>query len=193
MKIGIISENCRFCGGRIYDSMEATRYGSHEWCDWNNKYPGEPHTNLKFTQDHPGIGDFEKLEKKQTQSASRRVMPTFSEISAANKARQVSWNQNDLDGQWTTVDWSNAAAGEMGEVCNAVKKYRRVQIGTKNISEPGRQISNLGDLKEKVGEEIADVFIYLDLLAQDLGLNMEEEIVKKFNATSEKYGFPDRL
>jgi NTP pyrophosphatase (non-canonical NTP hydrolase) len=119
---------------------------------------------------------------------------TFLEVSKVNKARQVHWHKGDAaDDGWTLSDWSNAVAGETGEVCNAVKKYRRVQTQVKNISEEGRQINNLDDLKAKVGEEIADVYIYLDLLAQELGLNIEEEIVKKFNATSDKYGFPDKL
>jgi NTP pyrophosphatase (non-canonical NTP hydrolase) len=41
---------------------------------------------------------------------------------------------------------------------------------------------------QSVSDEIADVAIYLDLLAARLGINLEEAVVKKFNEVSEKIG-----
>lgn len=44
-----------------------------------------------------------------------------------------------------------------------------------------------------LGEELADVFLYLDLLAGYYGVDLPAAIVKKFNKVSEKQGFPERL
>lgn len=72
--------------------------------------------------------------------------------------------------EWTLADWSNAIAGETGEMCNWVKKIRR-----------GDNI----DVKE-VGKELADIVIYADLLADKLGLDLETCIREKFNEVSER-------
>jgi NTP pyrophosphatase (non-canonical NTP hydrolase) len=73
---------------------------------------------------------------------------------------------------WSPTDWATALAGEVGELCNLIKKMRR------------------GDAipLQSVSDEIADVAIYLDLLAARLGINLEEAVVKKFNEVSEKIG-----
>lgn len=73
---------------------------------------------------------------------------------------------------WKPWEWSNAMAGEVGEVCNLTKKMLR-----------GEDI-NLDDL----AEEISDVVIYADLLAARLGIDLEEAIIKKFNKVSTKRG-----
>ena len=117
---------------------------------------------------------------------------TFERLAKINHQRCCRWHEGGPAG-WSVVDWSNAAAGEMGETCNAVKKLRRVEGGLANISEPGRQLYERGDAVKQIGQEIADTIIYLDLLAQHLGLDTGELIREKFNATSKKYGFPERL
>lgn len=38
-------------------------------------------------------------------------------------------------------------------------------------------------------DEIADVFIYLDLTAQFAGFSLEEAVLAKFNKTSKKIGY----
>ena len=80
---------------------------------------------------------------------------------------------------WPHVDLACAIAGEAGETCNlVVKKYRR---GFDGISE------------QRIGEELADVIIYVAMLAQKLDLNLAEAVVSKFNADSEKRGSKWRL
>ena len=73
---------------------------------------------------------------------------------------------------WTPSDWATAMAGEVGEACNLIKKKRMGQ----NIE------------LEDIGRELADVVIYVDLLASRLGLNLEDCVVKKFNETSARQG-----
>ena len=74
--------------------------------------------------------------------------------------------------EWTLADWSNAIAGETGEMCNLIKKIRR-----------GDDI----DPKE-VGKELADIIIYADILASLLGLDLSDCIVQKFNEVSDRVG-----
>jgi NTP pyrophosphatase (non-canonical NTP hydrolase) len=117
---------------------------------------------------------------------------TFDEVTAANVARCDRWHKGGLQ-DWTVADWAVAMAGEAGEVCNAVKKLRRVEDEIANISDEGRQLSTRQAAVAKIGEELADTFLYLNLLAVRLGIHLPTEIVRKFNATSERYGFPERL
>lgn len=49
------------------------------------------------------------------------------------------------------------------------------------------------ELLADLGEEIADTVLYLDLLAAAAGIDLELEIVKKYNRVSEKNNFPERL
>lgn len=117
---------------------------------------------------------------------------TFDEVTTANVARCDRWHKGGLN-DWSVSDWAVAMAGEAGEVCNAVKKLRRVEDDIANISDPERQLSTQAEAIAKIGEELADTFLYLNLLAVRLGLHLPTEIVKKFNTTSERYGFPERL
>jgi len=72
--------------------------------------------------------------------------------------------------EWSIADWSNALAGEVGELCNVVKKIRR-----------GDEI----DVKD-AGKELADIVIYADLLASRLGLDLGDCVRDKFNEVSDR-------
>ena len=88
--------------------------------------------------------------------------------------------------EWSPADWSNAMAGEAGEllelllplivktntICNLTKKIQR-----------GDEIS-----LEEVGKEIADVVIYADLLSHNLGIELSDAIRKKFDEVSTHVG-----
>ncbi|KPL21781.1 MAG: hypothetical protein AMJ75_09350 [Phycisphaerae bacterium SM1_79] len=94
----------------------------------------------------------------------------FEELSKANLLRcEKSFHPlND----WSPSDWSNAMAGECGEVCNLTKKLRRGE-----------------DIKpHEIGREIADSVIYADLLAQRLGLSLGDLVKKTFNNKSDEVG-----
>lgn len=74
--------------------------------------------------------------------------------------------------EWSETDWGCALAGEVGELCNLIKKRRR-----------GENISI-----ESIADEIADVFTYLDLTSSKFGINLEQAIIKKFNEVSDRVG-----
>ena len=84
---------------------------------------------------------------------------------------------------WTLSDWMTATAGELGEAANIIKKMNRVRD---NI--PGN-IEGPGQLHAMLAEELADVAIYLDLLAQAAGFDLEQARDAKFEKTNRKLGY----
>lgn len=117
---------------------------------------------------------------------------TFGELREANATRCKRWHPSGAL-EWSISDWAVAMAGEAGEICNAVKKLNRIRDGLANLNEADRLLDTQEKAVAAIGEEIADTLIYLDLLALRLGLDLAAEVVKKFNATSSRYGFPEKL
>lgn len=77
-----------------------------------------------------------------------------------------------VDGKdWTPAEWLMAVTGELGELANVLKKVRR---GDMTMSEARNQIS----------DELADVQIYLDLLAHRLNVDLGRATIAKFNRKS---------
>lgn len=72
--------------------------------------------------------------------------------------------------EWTATDWACALAGEVGELCNFIKKARR-----------GQKIP-----QQEFAKEIADVQCYLDLLAASMGIDLAECVIQKFNEVSDR-------
>lgn len=107
-------------------------------------------------------------------------------ISALNAQRSARWHE---DAKWNTSDWGVAMAGEAGEVCNAIKKLRRIEMNMKQTKGPQTREDAIRDIKHEIG----DTFLYLDLLAQHLGLDIADCIVETFNRVSEREGFPERM
>ena len=73
--------------------------------------------------------------------------------------------------------------GELGEAANVAKKLNRIRDGIPNKEEEE-------DLKKKLGRELADTFIYLDLLVQALGLQLSDIVPDVFNDKSKELGCP---
>ena len=86
--------------------------------------------------------------------------------------------------------WTTALAGEVGELCNMIKKIQRVERGG---VDGGSSYTAKDITKEMLKEEIGGIAIYLDLLASLLDISLEEAIVDTFNSKSEKYGFKEKL
>lgn len=117
-------------------------------------------------------------------------MLTFEELRQSNKSRcqDVDGFNHDLS-SWTTTDWTNAVAGEVGEACNISKKMLRLKQGMYNKKEDKSYL----DLKYRLGDEIADAVIYLDLLASSLELKLEDLIRHKFNDKSVEIGASQKI
>lgn len=111
---------------------------------------------------------------------------TFAELRGANLSRCARWHPRGLT-EWSLSDWGVATAGEMGEALNVVKKLNRERDGIAGNT------SSVEELKAQLADEIADVAIYLDIMAASEGIDLAEAIARKFNRTSEKVGFPERL
>lgn len=85
--------------------------------------------------------------------------------------------------------WTTALAGEVGELCNMVKKMQRVERGGVD----GGSSYKASDIsREMLKEEIGGIAIYLDLLASLMDIDLEEAVVDTFNRKSEQLGFPQR-
>lgn len=112
---------------------------------------------------------------------------TFSALRKVNVTRCARWHPPGSV-PWTAADWSNAMCGEAGELANVVKKIRRHETRAVNEGDPSPD-----SLRVMAAAELADVVIYADLLAAYLGVDLGAAIATKFNKTSERYGFPERL
>jgi NTP pyrophosphatase (non-canonical NTP hydrolase) len=107
-------------------------------------------------------------------------MAEFTTLREANIHRQGLW---DAGNQIDLAYRGNELAGEVGEACNVIKKIARERLGIRGSRAALSQLA----------EELADVVICADLIAMAEGINLEEAVSAKFNATSEKVGLPTRL
>jgi NTP pyrophosphatase (non-canonical NTP hydrolase) len=111
---------------------------------------------------------------------------SFKQLAEVNAARCVRWHDPQA---WSPQMWGLAACGEAGEMANALKKLRRHDDGIQQAADsPDRAV-----LVQNVATEIGDVVVYLDLLAQRLGLRLEDCVRDTFNRVSVREGFPERL
>lgn len=88
----------------------------------------------------------------------------FDQISAVSLERAKIWHPGGLE-DWSVSDWTVATAGEAGEVCNAIKKLKRVEQKISQKAGP----QDLVTAQREVGTEVGDTYLYLDLLAQRIG------------------------
>lgn len=106
----------------------------------------------------------------------------FQEFSAANRQRcEAPDGFHHLLSSWSLADWMTAVLGELGEAANVAKELNRIRDGI-----PGNGEATEQQLRAALADEIADTFIYLDLLAQSQGISLEEVVIHKFNRTSAK-------
>ena len=108
---------------------------------------------------------------------------TFLSLHEANKIRLPLFRNSKgvvahskADGSdWTLLEWAGALCGEAGELANLLKKVRR---GDKTLDEA----------RADIGKELADNVIYLDIIAQQCGIDLGAAVTQKFNETSTKTG-----
>lgn len=104
----------------------------------------------------------------------------FRTLRAANTARQLEW---DADGRITLSYRLTELAGETGEACNVGKKLERERLG----------IRGSRATKHQLAEELADVVICADLVALGEGIDLDQAVINKFNATSATVGLATML
>jgi NTP pyrophosphatase (non-canonical NTP hydrolase) len=85
---------------------------------------------------------------------------------------------------WSLSDWVTAVTGELGEAANVVKKLNRIRDGTRGNTHTE------SELRQKLATEIADVYIYLDLLAAAAGFRLSALVTRAFDEKSEAIGYP---
>jgi len=111
---------------------------------------------------------------------SRNETCFLKELREVNETRNQIWaNGTKCDPLFHAVE----LGGEVGELLNEVKKLHRETAGWRGST----------TTIEKLSEEIGDVLICLDKLAAIYGIDLAEATRQKFNATSDKYGFPQKL
>lgn len=108
----------------------------------------------------------------------------FQEFRVANVKRSLRWHPAGIN-SWSLSDWMTALAGEVGEAAGVIKMMNRERDGLAG--------NKFHPLRSHLADELADVFTYLDLLAEAAGIDLEEATRRKFNAVSDRLGFPDKL
>lgn len=100
---------------------------------------------------------------------NRKRLPLF-------KNRKGALAHHSPDGSdWSDSDWLQALVGELGEYANVRKKMRRGDL-------------DANEAKPMMADELADVMIYLDILAFRLGIDLGAAVIKKFNEVSRRIG-----
>ena len=78
-----------------------------------------------------------------------------------------------------------AAFGELGEAANILKKLNRIRDKVPGNKDP----EDL--LKIKFENELADAYVYLDLLCQHYGIDLEIAVERVFTAKSMEIGYKE--
>lgn len=113
----------------------------------------------------------------------------FDELRRVNIQRCVEGFGHTLD-SWSVAEWTNAAIGELGEACNVAKKMLRHRDGVAGNQGEDRDMEAL---RRKLGRELADAVIYLDLVAASQGIDLGQLVRETFNRKSEEIGAAERL
>lgn len=122
-------------------------------------------------------------------SSAETMSYSISEISRINLKRCLRWHPQGIN-SWSHSDWGIALTGEVGELCNVIKKLNRLRDGLVG-NKP--EDTDKAVLLRKAQDEAADIYLYLDLICQSMGFDLTEAVRSKFNEVSERIGAPERL
>ena len=108
---------------------------------------------------------------------------TFNTLRNANLARLPQFKNSkgerahskDDGSDWSPAQWLQALVGEVGEYSNLRKKFERGDI-------------NQLEFSKEAAKELADIQVYLDLLAAQLGIDLGAAVIEKFNEVSKRVG-----
>lgn len=95
---------------------------------------------------------------------------TFKKLKQSNCLRDA--QLDNIIKNWSETDFGCAIAGEVGEMCNFIKKRRRLNYPKDET------------YKKDIMKEIGDIIIYLDLFCNVYGVNLEDCVRRKFNEVS---------
>lgn len=121
-----------------------------------------------------------------TTKAGFRLEQAIDAVTRVSRKRQARWMGKE---EWTVLEWAGALCGEAGEAANVAKKLRRIASGVKG----NRRGDGAVALRRKLASELADVFLYLIVLADTQQIDLSQAIVRAFNKKSFLLGFPERL
>lgn len=134
----------------------------------------EEFVKLKAERD-AAIARAEKADARVAEMGAQGL--TFRDLRAADIER----NETSFHCEgWSLCDWMTALAGEVGEAANVIKKVRRGD-------------RTLDDARADLAKELADIQMYLDLLAHYAGIDLGAATTAKFNEVSERIGSKVRL
>ena len=134
--------------------------------------------------------------------APKQESLTFERLREANVERCNNYFNHKID-SWSGAEWGNAMAGEHGEVAteladmmSLILKFMSTLKSCDTLKKALRQMEGdpyFKDIKSSLGLELADVVTYADLIAARFGIDLGEEVRRKFNIVSDKRGSPLRL
>lgn len=145
-----------------------------------------------YTPDYQAMGDCRvcghdedkawhiNRNKYSTLGAKEMKHLSFDELRYFNVQRNKEW---DVSGQITASFRGLELAGEVGELCNNIKKLERERMGMKGSRTSVRALAL----------EIGDALITLDLVAMHYGIDVAEAVKTVFNAKSDEHGFLTRI
>lgn len=125
---------------------------------------------------------------------SKKNKLSFQDLRKANLLRDKEI-YNDLP-RWNEMQWACALSGEAGEAANKAKKLWKISDKIDSVMSDV-SLDKLDSVEKNyeyerellvdgIAEELADVLIYVDLFAQYLNVNLEDELIKKFNSKSKE-------
>lgn len=120
------------------------------------------------------------------------MINTHDLYAAKSLTRAQRWHKGGLD-EWSFTDWACALAGEVGELCNAIKKLRRVEDQIQGHDGDTPQPPDVEHAMKAVFKEIGDSYAYLDLLAQRCGFRLWDCARDVFNQISVREKMPERI
>lgn len=93
---------------------------------------------------------------------------------------------------WALSTWANAVQGELGESIEALLTMLHAERAHGRAANLIKKIERgdymLDEVRTELAHELADVSIYLDILAMRCGIDLGEAIKAKFNAKSREVG-----
>lgn len=137
---------------------------------WNTK---QSKNNLNRARPVAGIFIM-PLSFKTLRDANIARMPTFK-----NKHGEPAHSKPD-GSDWSPAQWLQAVVGELGEYANLRKKFERGDI-------------DAFEFQVAAAAELADAVTYLDILANQVGIDLGAAVIKKFNYISRRVNSPVRI